>query len=205
MNNDVLGVILAGGASRRFGGDKAQALLAGRPLLEWVAGRARAQVGRLLVNANDHLADCAGLERLSDEAPGQGPLAGILAALAEAKRCGLPLVATFACDTPFFPADTVTKLRDALATMPSDFAMARCGAISHRIFALWRVDCLPRLAAAFGDGERALHEAEHHLACSRADFAAQGGPGGDPFFNINTQDDLDAAQQWLAARRAETR
>ena len=96
----VLGVILAGGSSRRFGADKRQALLGGRPLLEHVAQRAHPQVALLLVNTHDAVEVSGDLERISDHAPGEGPLAGVLASLNEAERRGFGFVATFDVSCP---------------------------------------------------------------------------------------------------------
>jgi molybdopterin-guanine dinucleotide biosynthesis protein A len=198
----ILGVILAGGASRRFGADKAAALLGGRPLLEWVIERARLQVETLLLNANGPEAgkEISNLERLADNAPDEGPLAGILAALAEAERRGVARVASFACDTPFFPRDTVARLAAALQTSSADFAVASCGASAHRVFALWPVSCRAQLEQAFASGTRSLRDLEHWLEPTWADFAPEGGPDGDPFFNINTHDDLETAERWLPER-----
>ncbi len=197
--NNVLGVILAGGASRRFGANKCAALLAGRSLLERVAERAVPQVKTLLLNANDTAVGpaVAHLERLTDNAPGEGPLAGILAALVEAEQRGFSHVASFACDTPFFPHDTVVCLAEALQSSTADYAVASCGATAHRIFALWPLVCRAQLQSAFAEGTRSLREVEHWLEPTWADFAAEGGPDGDPFFNINTRDDLAAAERWL--------
>ncbi|HEY2444458.1 MAG TPA: molybdenum cofactor guanylyltransferase MobA [Rhizomicrobium sp.] len=195
----ILGVILAGGAARRFGSDKSAALLGGKPLLQWVHERARPQVDTLLLNANDPEIgrDIADLERLVDSAPGEGPLAGILTALGRAGRRGFDRVASFACDTPFFPRDTVSRLSRALQTSSSDLAIARCGATAHRIFALWPVACRDQLDAAFAQGARSMAEVEDWLAPAWAEFAAEGGPDGDPFFNINTSADLQTAERWL--------
>jgi molybdopterin-guanine dinucleotide biosynthesis protein A len=195
----VLGVVLAGGASRRFGADKRAALLADRPLLEWVAERAGPQVDTLLVNAND--ADVGGtipqIARLADDAPGEGPLPGILAALAEAERRMFSHVASFACDTPFFPEDTVAQLSQALWSSRADFSAARCGSRIHHIFALWPVACRVPLEAAFAGGLRGLRDIQDRLTPAWADFPAMGGPKGDPFFNINTRADLETAEIWL--------
>jgi molybdopterin-guanine dinucleotide biosynthesis protein A len=198
-----LGVILAGGASRRFGTDKSAALLRRRPLLEWVAERAKPQVNILLLNANNPeiAKGIYDIERLADDAPGEGPLAGILAALAEAERRGFAHVASFACDTPFFPRDTVARLATALESSTADYAVASCGATAHRIFALWPVSCRAQLEHAFADGTRGLRDLEHWLDPTWADFAPEGGPDGDPFFNINTRDDLETAERWLAVCR----
>jgi molybdopterin-guanine dinucleotide biosynthesis protein A len=195
----ILGVILAGGASRRFGSDKSAALLGGRPLLEWVIEHARPQCGMLLLNANDPAIGrgIADLERLVDSAPGEGPLAGILTALGRAGRRGFECVASFACDTPFFPLDTVARLADAVRTSSADYAVARCGDTAHRIFALWPVACRDRLDAAFAQGARSMAGVEDWLVPAWVGFSPEGGPEGDPFFNINTRDDLEKAERWI--------
>jgi molybdopterin-guanine dinucleotide biosynthesis protein A len=193
-------VILAGGASRRFGSDKSAAVLAGKPLLERVVERARPQVEILLLNANDPEVgrSIIDLERLADSAPGEGPLAGILTVLGRAGRRDFDYVASFACDTPFFPLDTVARLAHALQASSADFAIARCGLSAHRIFALWPVACRDQLDAAFAQGARSMRAVEDWLVPAWAEFAANGGPDGDPFFNINTRADLETAERWLA-------
>jgi molybdopterin-guanine dinucleotide biosynthesis protein A len=199
-NKRILGVVLAGGASRRFGSDKGAALLAGRPLLRWVIERAQPQVEALLVNSNrsETGGDAFDLECIPDTAPGEGPLAGILAALTEAEQRSFTHVASFACDTPFFPRDTVARLRDALFSNQADFAVASCGANAHRIFALWPVTSRARLQEAFARGARSMRDVEHWLTPAWADFPAKSGPEGDPFFNINTAADLATAERWLS-------
>lgn len=197
-NNPVLGVILAGGASRRFGAHKTAALLGGRALLERVVERARPQVDSLMVNANDAVLATGGIQWLADAAPGEGPIAGILAALSEAKKRGFARVASFACDTPFFPTDTVARLAARLGSSNADYSLARCNGNAHRIFALWPIACRMRLEDAFASGARSMREIETSLTPAFADFPHGDGPGGDPFFNINTPEDLEAAERWLS-------
>jgi molybdopterin-guanine dinucleotide biosynthesis protein A len=201
--NPILGIILAGGASRRFGAEKSAALLGGKPLLAWVTERAIPQVGVLLLNANEAGIGnaSAGLEKLPDRAPREGPIAGILAALAEAERRGSSHVASFACDTPFFPRDTVARLASVLEVSKVDYAVASCGATAHRIFALWPCTCRERLERAFASGTRSMREIEQWLEPGWADFSQGSGPEGDPFFNINTPADLEAAERWLDGSR----
>lgn len=198
-NGPILGVILAGGTSRRFGGEKSASLLGGRPLLEWVVEKARPQVELLLLNANNGEIGktVANAERIADGAPGEGPIAGILVALAEAERRSCSHVVSFACDTPFFPHDTVARLVAALQSSTADYAVASCGATTHRIFALWPVACRAQLEHVFASGTRSMRDIEHWLEPTWADFAAEGGPAADPFFNINTPDDLETAERWL--------
>ena len=200
----ILGVILAGGASQRFGGEKSAALLVGRSLLEWVLERAKPQLDLLLLNTND---SCVGngisdIGRIADNKSGEGPISGILAALAEAEGRGFNHVASFACDTPFFPLDTVARLASALNSSKADYAVASCGANAHRIFALWPLVCRAQLQHAFANGTRSMREIERWLEPTWADFPKNGGPEGDPFFNINTPEDLAAAEDWLSETSA---
>lgn len=103
----LLGAILAGGASRRFGRDKALAPIDGRPMLAHVAERLGVQCDALVVIGRDW----PKLERVDDlPAPGLGPLGGLAGALAYAERNGFDAVLTSGCDLPRLPAD----LRDRL-------------------------------------------------------------------------------------------
>src|SRR6185295_6763467 len=114
--NHILGVILAGGQSRRFGGgDKGFAELDGRSVLSHVIERFRPQVGRLILNANGDLTRFAsfGLEIVPDEqTPELGPLSGILAALDWAKHHApnCTAVATVSTDVPFLALDLIQRL-----------------------------------------------------------------------------------------------
>jgi molybdopterin-guanine dinucleotide biosynthesis protein A len=200
----ILGVILAGGAGRRFGADKRVALLAGKPLLEWVIARAQPQVATLVVNANAEIAIASHVDRLPDDAPREGPLAGILAGLKRAEEDGYSHVATFACDTPFFPRDTVAHLAEMLHGSRADYAVARCGPTVHRIIALWPLTCRRKLATAFSGGARSMRSIEACLSPASADFPPEGGPDGDPFFNINTAADLQNAEEWLSKHSPES-
>lgn len=204
-NVHVVGVILAGGMSRRFGADKCVALLGERPIIEWVIERARHQVQALLLNANRAIKTRSKIERLADQAPGEGPLAGIVGALKAADQRGFAHVASFACDTPFFPSDVVERLARVLCNGSGDFAVARCGGNVHRIFALWPVSCLSKFETAFAEGARSMRSIENWLAPAWADFPAGSGPHNDPFFNINTRDNLVIAERWLAGQRAQLR
>ena len=116
MPEGVIGIVLAGGKSSRMGGgDKALLPLGGRPLLAHVIERLRPQVAEIVLNANDDPGRFAafGLPLVPDRLAGQmGPLAGIHAGLAWAKanRPESRFVITVAADTPFFPADLVSRL-----------------------------------------------------------------------------------------------
>jgi molybdenum cofactor guanylyltransferase len=105
----LLGAILAGGASRRFGSDKAMAPIEGRPMLEHVAEGLRTQCDAIVVAGRDW----PGLDRVDDlPGPGLGPLGGLAGAMAYAAHHGFDAVLTSGCDIPDLPVD----LRERLAT-----------------------------------------------------------------------------------------
>ncbi len=103
----LLGAILAGGASRRFGRDKALATIDGRAMLDHVAARLQCQCDALVVSGRDW----PGLERV-DDVPfaGLGPLGGLAGVLAYAERHRFDAVLTSGCDLPDLPTDLREKL-----------------------------------------------------------------------------------------------
>lgn len=191
----IFGVILAGGASKRFGANKALAMLGGRPIIAHVIDRAAPQVDALVLNAPEDFAG-TGLSIVADAKTGEGPLAGWLAGLTWAKANGYALMATFPCDTPHFPIDTVERLTAAIRG-GVDCAMARHDGQVHHTFAVVRTSRLERVREAYGTGMRRLRAVGGILTCALPDFSERrDGPDGDAFFNINTRDDLAAFETW---------
>jgi molybdopterin-guanine dinucleotide biosynthesis protein A len=192
---DILGVVLAGGQSRRFGADKADAQLNGSRLIERVVTRAGPQTGVLAISGRDY---GLGLPVIGDALPSEGPLTGVLSALQWAEDAGFTAVATFSCDAPFFPLDVVARLGAKLSPgLGCSFASA--GATRHPVFALWRTSVLGRLETIYADGTRSLMAAQDQIGAVAVAFGRGQAPGGDPFFNINRQDDQRVAQVWLDA------
>jgi molybdopterin-guanine dinucleotide biosynthesis protein A len=119
----IIGVLLAGGRSSRFGGgDKCLSALAGKPLLAHAIERFRPQVETLVLNANGDARRFAsfGLPVIADYASARigdfaGPLAGVLAGMewTRAHRPEARCRVTAATDTPFFPLDLVARLAEA--------------------------------------------------------------------------------------------
>lgn len=190
----VMGVILAGGGGRRMGGaDKALLRLAGVPLVAHAADRLAPQVEALALSANGDPARFAftGLPVLADSLS-QGPLSGVLAALDWAAEQGADAVVSVAVDTPFFPCDLVPRLWLA---GNGGLAVAESGGRLHPTFALWPVPLRAALRAALAQGEARM------MAFCTAQEAVQAAfPGGtpDPFFNLNTAEDLALAEAALA-------
>ncbi|MGC1305089.1 MAG: molybdenum cofactor guanylyltransferase [Caulobacteraceae bacterium] len=153
----VLGLILAGGRSSRFGREKAAAEIDGRPMLERIAEVLAPHVSALAVNAppdrwSAGFARERGLPLLPD-APGDpdGPLSGVKAGLVWAKAAGADLLVTTPCDTPFLPPDLVSRLVSAL-TQTSGAAVARTSEGLQPLCAVWRCDRLETIQAALAEG-----------------------------------------------------
>lgn len=203
MTAPILGLLLAGGQARRIGGgDKCLLLLGGRPLLAHQIERARPQVRRLLLNANGDPARFAafGLPVVADSVPGfAGPLAGVLAGMewAEAHAPDLPWILTVASDTPFFPGDLAERLLNIATSQRADIAVAASAGRTHPVFALWPTHLAAELRRALVD--EAIRKidawtARYHTAV--VEFPAT---CCDPFFNVNTPEELAEAERILAA------
>ena len=197
----VLGVILAGGGGRRFGGrDKALVALAGQSLIERGIDRLAPQVAALLVNANGDAGRFAslGLPVIGDGIEDGGPLAGVLGAMewAAGTRPDLRYILTIAVDTPFFPENYREKMMDHLHEDDAVLACAASAGRLHPVFSLWPVDLAGSLRAALiGEGLRKVRVFMNRYSCARVAFPLDDGQ--DPFFNINTAEDWRQAQKRL--------
>jgi molybdenum cofactor guanylyltransferase len=199
----IVGLLLAGGQSRRMGGgDKALRPLAGQTFLARIVERLRPQVASLVLNANGDPARFAGfgLPIVADGVPDfAGPLAGVLAGLdwAAAQRPDCTHIASVAIDAPFLPKDLVARLAAALMAADADLACAASGGRVHPVFGLWPVRLREDLRQALvGEHIRKvdLWTARHKLVT--VPFADR---PVDPFFNANRPEDLEAATALLAA------
>lgn len=199
MSAPVLGLILAGGRARRMGGgDKPLLELGGRTLLARVAERLGPQCGAgLALSANGDPARFGGFPGpvLPDTLPGQpGPLAGILAGLEHAAARGVEAVVSVSGDAPFLAEDLVARL-DAVRP-ESGIALAASGERRHYTIALWPAALRGDLRAYLESGERRVGG---FIARHPAEAASWLVTPVDPFLNVNTPEDLAAAEAALAA------
>lgn len=195
-----IGLLLAGGLSRRMGGgDKCLRPLGGRPVLAHIIERARPQVSGLVINANGDPARFAsfGLPVVADTIEGfAGPLAGVLTGMEWAAKHhpGATWLATFATDAPFFPRDLVARLHEAVARAGADMACARSDGQDHPVFGLWPVRLAADLRRAMEEGVRKVDVWTARYKLAVAEFPAQ---PLDPFFNANRPEDLAEAERLL--------
>ena len=199
----IVGLLLAGGQSRRMGGgDKCLRPLAGRPLLDHVIERLKPQVAALVLNANGDPARFAGfgLPVVADSLPDfAGPLAGILAGLdwAAANRPDCPLIVSAATDAPFLPHDLVARLVDGMRAAGADLACAASHGRAHPVIGLWPVRLRDELRRALvAEDIRKVDAWTGRYRLATVEVPAE---PVDPFFNANRPDDLDRAAALLAA------
>ena len=184
-----------------MGGDKTLLALGGRPLLDHVVRRLAPQVGSLVLSANGDPArfEAVGLPILADTVEGYaGPLAGILTGLEwAAANTACKSLVTAAGDTPFLPADLVARLAEAAARRQCSIAVASSSGRRHPTFALWPLGLRQALRHFLvdEDNRRVSAFVEHHdFVEVEFPLSALGGSEIDPFFNINTPDDLAVAE-----------
>ena len=167
-------------------------------LLGHVIDRFGPQVAGLALNADGDSSRFArfGLPVIADSVPGHaGPLAGVLAGLDWAAGQGATAIVTAAADTPFLPQDLVPRLLLAAEVSGAPIALAATASGRHGTFGLWPVALREDLRAALAGGTRKVTDwADRHGAAS-ASFPET---PWDPFFNVNTPEDLARAQAMAA-------
>jgi molybdopterin-guanine dinucleotide biosynthesis protein A len=197
-----LGVVLAGGLARRMGGgDKARLRIAGHTILERVLARMAPQCSALILNANGDPARFAdtSLAVVPDSVPDfAGPLAGILAGLdwAAAQAADTTDLVSVPGDCPFLPGDLVQRLSAAREEAKTPLACARSGEQRHPVVGLWPVALRDDLRTALcQDGLRKIEAwtARHGVAIAQWPATPV-----DPFFNVNTPDDVAQAERMAA-------
>lgn len=186
----LLGVILAGGKSRRMDGQDKYCLPFGEnTLFSHIADRLGPQVDKLIINANKP-ANFKRYEVVPDEKSNLGPIGGLYSALKYASQNGYKKIVTVPCDTPFIPGNFVEKL---VGCEESRCVVASSLSRIHPVLALWDISVIDDVMTSIEHGERKLMtllKGMDHGVCQWAE-------GPDPFFNINTPEDLKIAESRL--------
>lgn len=199
----IIGAIIAGGNATRMGGDnKALKQLGETPLIQHIATRLSEQVDTFIINANrdqdvlSKIAPCVA----DEQALGAGPLAGILQSLlySIANHTAATHLLTVASDTPFFPENLVEAL--CAAHKSEHIIIARSGGFPQPVFGLWPIaladDLHQWLLAQKPNKVMAWVRSHPHVFVDFEIGAI------DPFFNINTAENLAEAESLLAKERA---
>lgn len=191
----IVGVIIAGGTSSRMGEEKALAMLGGKPLISHILARIAPQVTAVIMNANgvagrfEHF----GLTVIPDRRDDIGtPLAGLHAALSWTREQDFDAALTVPSDTPFLPHDLVLRLGAANANA----AIAASGSEQHYLTGLWPHRILEKLEEAI-EIQHMFRVKDWVKTCGAATVTWPDEPY-DPFFNLNTRQDLAEAERIAA-------
>ncbi|QQN33990.1 molybdenum cofactor guanylyltransferase MobA [Rahnella aceris] len=180
--DNITGVILAGGRSSRMGEDKGLVEINGKPLFEHIAERLRPQVGDILISCNRNTKRYGrNFQTVPDITQDfQGPLAGMLAALSASKTEWVLFVP---CDVPAFPLNLTEAF---LANAAGQRAVFACDPErGHPTLCLLNRNLIPVLETYLANGDRKLMIFFHQIEAKAVLFNES-----TAFSNLNTPEDV---------------
>ena len=197
-HNKILGVVLAGGKSQRFGEDKSQVKLHGKILIDYILTEIIDQFNEILIVTNNHI-NFNNSDKISitkDAIEGQGPLGGVLSAMKWIKNNNknYKWISTFPSDTPFFTKRELKIFYENIDVEKDKLFFIKNKNTRHNIFGLWSLDLLDKLELDLRNGERKVEVWANSVDVKivDVDFDEK-----DPFFNINTKEDLEKAYKMM--------
>jgi len=197
-HNNILGTVLAGGKSQRFGEDKSQVMLEGKLLIDYILSEISSEFREILIVSNNKI-DFKNSEKISiieDFKKGLGPLGGVLSAMKWVKENNknYEWVSTFPADTPFFKKEILQKFYKEIEIEKSRLFFIKSNKTRHNIFGLWSIDLLDKLEEDLNRGDRKVELWANSVGVKVIDMDFK---NIDPFFNINTKQDLEKAKEKL--------
>ena len=193
-HNNILGVVLAGGKSQRFGEDKSQAKLHGKILIDYIISEIIDQFKEILIVTNNNIKfkKSDKISTTKDFKEGLGPLGGILTAMRWIKneKKNYKWISSFPSDTPFFTKEELHLFYKNIDIQKSKLFFIKNKKTRHNIFGLWSIDLMDKLELDLEKGERKVEIWADSVGVEmiNIDFKKK-----DPFFNINTKKDLEIA------------
>ena len=193
-HNKILGVVLAGGKSKRFGEDKSQVKLHGKILIDYILSEIMDQFNEILVVTNNPIRfkDSSKILTTKDFEEGLGPLGGILTAMKWIKdqKKDYEWISTFPSDTPFFTNKELKIFYENIDIKKSKLFFIKNKETRHNIFGLWSLDLLKKLETDLQKGVRKVEVWADTVGVETINIEYE---KRDPFFNINTKEDLEKA------------
>ena len=198
-DNNILAVVLAGGKSKRFGQDKNCVKLGSRTLLEHVILKIVDKFKEILIVSSNSLEieEIKKITVIPDCFDDLGPLAGVLSSMKWIKKNNKPYkwIATFPSDTPFFDISIIDEYKTRIEQSESSLYFVKSNEKRHNIFGLWPIDLMEKLEEdLIINNYRKVEEWANKVGVSTIDIKIK---NYDPFFNINTKEDLEVAQSIL--------
>ena len=193
-HNNILGVVLAGGKSQRFGEDKSQAKLHGKILINYIVSEIIDQFNEILIVTNNNIEfiNSDKISKTKDLKEGLGPLGGIFTAMRWIKdqKKKYKWISTFPSDTPFFTKEELHFFYKKIDIKKGKLFFIKNKKTRHNIFGLWSIDLMDKLGSDLEKGERKVEIWADSVGVEmiNIDFKKN-----DPFFNINTKKDLEIA------------
>ena len=196
--NNILGVVLAGGKSRRFGQDKSQVKLHDKLLINYILGEIIDVFQETLIIANDSI-DYMQSDKIAitkDFKSNLGPLGGVLTAMKWIKENNKSYkwISTFPSDTPFFTKKELNYFYENIKKNDSKLFFIKNKDTRHNIFGLWSLDLINQLEKDLLKGERKVEVWADSIGVNTVNVEYK---KPDPFFNINTKEDLKKAIEIL--------
>ena len=195
-HNNILGTVLAGGKSQRFGEDKSQVKLEGKLLIDFILSEIVDEFKEILIVTNNQIAfqKSKKISTIKDFKKGQGPLGGVLSAMkwAKEKNSNYKWISTFPVDTPFFKKEILKKFLSEINIEESKLFFIKSNNTRHNIFGMWSIDLMKKLEEDLDKGHKKVETWANSIGVKiiNMEFMYE-----DPFFNINTKDDLEIAKK----------
>ena len=198
-DNNILAVVLAGGKSKRFGEDKNTVKLGSKTLLEHVLFKITNKFEEIVIVSSHPLEikKTKNMTIIPDCLYDLGPLAGVLSSMKWIKenKKSYQWIATFPSDTPFFDPSIIEEYKKKVKLKESSLFFVRSNEKRHNIFGLWSIDLLETLEDdLIKNNYRKVEEWANKIGVKTIDIKIE---NYDPFFNINTKEDLKIAQNIL--------
>ena len=192
--NNILGVVLAGGKSQRFGQDKSQVKLQNKLLINYILEEIVDEFKEVLIIANEQIKfmQSQNISVTKDFKSGVGPLGGVLTAMKWIKENNkhYKWISTFPSDTPFFTKKELKYFYKKIEINESKLFFIKSKDTRHNIFGLWSVSLIEKLEADIMKGERKVEIWANSIGVKTVNIDYK---KPDPFFNINTKEDLEEA------------
>ncbi len=195
--NNILGVILAGGKSKRFGSDKSLAKLAGRQLIDHIILKIENNFNEILVicNKKNLQTNTNKVFTTKDIINGHlGPLVGVLTAMNWIKenKKSYNWIFTFPCDTPFFDKSIISEVKMKMSISDKKLFFIKSGNKRHNIFGLWSLELFDQLKQDIEDGSRKVEDWADKIGKEIINIKEDNEYS---FLNINSVDELFEAEK----------